>query len=152
MQLAEEGSLWLSAVPLELWQHTAAVPAAAADAAADAAGCLVTVSMEPAPIVMVMGQGKETQQWGKGDRDTSTSAVCIMIMKMNCDIIKDDDDCGGGDTWYVGIVSCGDNLDGEEDVMKSWIFILQRENTLFLIFLLEYDQKCYFGLLLQRKQ
>lgn len=44
----------LSAAPLLLREDTA-VPAA------DAAGCLVTVSMEPAPIVMVIGQGRETQ-------------------------------------------------------------------------------------------
>lgn len=39
----------------------AAVLSVPTAAAADAARCLVTVSMVPAPIVMVIGQGRETQ-------------------------------------------------------------------------------------------
>lgn len=57
MNLLSARGEWLAqtlpAAPPQLWQDTAV--SAAAAAADDAAGCLVTVSMEPAPIVMVMG-------------------------------------------------------------------------------------------------
>lgn len=52
---------WLSVLLLLHFSSDRTLLFLAAAAAADAAGCLVTVSMEPAPIVMVMGQGRETQ-------------------------------------------------------------------------------------------